>query len=51
MNDTEVRPGRWMSQAIEAALKAVVYAEVQNDKAIILAWLKDNQLIPSVNDQ
>lgn len=51
MNATATKPGRWMSEAMEAALQAVVYAEIQNDKEEILTWLIEKNLIPGLNDE
>lgn len=49
MDLTAVRPGKWMSEAIEAVLKAVVYKELSNDRESIIAWVKGKDLIPDLN--
>src|SRR5699024_7941999 len=51
MNATATKPGRWMSEAMEAALQAVVYAEIQNDKEEILTWLIEKNLIPGLDNK
>lgn len=46
MQLTTVRPGKWMSEAINAALKAVVLNHLPNDKEVVLSWLTEQQYIP-----
>lgn len=48
MQETTTRPGRWMSEALEVALKAVVYSKLPNETDAILTWLKEKQMIPGV---
>lgn len=50
MQETQTRPGRWMSEALEAALKAVIYKEIPNDTKRIMQWLKENQCIPGIEE-
>lgn len=51
MRLTDVRPGKWMSDAINAALKAVVYKELPNDKDAIINWVKEERLIPGLDHE
>lgn len=46
MQETSVKPGKWMGEAMEAALKAVVYREIANEKEQIIQWLWEKTLIP-----
>ena len=46
MNVTSVRPGEWMSPAIDEALRAVVENRVKNEKEDILQWLNEKNSIP-----
>lgn len=39
-----------MSEALEAALKAVIYKEIPNDTKRIMQWLKENQCIPGIEE-
>ena len=48
MQETDVRPGKWMSEALEKALKAVLYKNLPNEKEAIIHWLKENNCIPGV---
>ncbi len=50
MKETTVRPGKWMSEALESALKAVIYRKIDNEKQTIILWLKENNFIPGLND-
>ena len=50
MKKTTVKPGKWMSEALEAALKAVVYGDVKNEKEEILNWLDTENKIPYLKD-
>lgn len=50
MKETTVRPGKWMSEALESALKAVIYQKINNEKQTIILWLKENNYIPGLND-
>lgn len=50
MKETTVRPGKWMSEALESALKAVIYQKIDNEKQTIILWLKENNYIPGLND-
>ena len=50
MKETTVRPGKWMSEALESALKAVIYRKIDNEKQTIILWLKENNYIPGLND-
>ena len=50
MKETTVRPGKWMSEALESALKAVIYQNINNEKQTIILWLKENNFIPGLND-
>ena len=50
MKETTVRPGKWMSEALESALKAVIYQKINNEKQTIILWLKENNFIPGLND-
>lgn len=50
MTLTNERPGKWMSEALDAALQAVVYKELKNDKEDIIHWIKRKELIPGSND-
>jgi tRNA nucleotidyltransferase (CCA-adding enzyme) len=51
MQETPVKPGQWMGEAIRTALEAVVYAKIPNDKSAIIAWLNENQKIPALNEE
>lgn len=46
MQHTSEKPGKWMSEAIEASLKAVVYNELDNEKEAIIQWLNQERKIP-----
>src|SRR5690625_392094 len=48
MQETSIKPGKWMGEAMEAALKAVVYSKISNKKEIIIQWLWEQGLIPKV---
>lgn len=48
MQITEVRPGKWMSEALDSALKSVIYEETKNEEEEIILWLTENNLIPGV---
>ena len=48
MKETTVRPGKWMSEALESALKAVIYRKIDNEKQTIILWLKENNFIPGL---
>lgn len=50
IKETTVRPGKWMSEALESALKAVIYQKINNEKQTIILWLKENNFIPGLND-
>ena len=50
MKETSVRPGLWMSQAIDEALRAVVEKRVNNEKEEILQWLNEKNCIPYTNE-
>lgn len=50
MQRTSEKPGKWMSEAIEASLKAVVYNEINNEKEAIIQWLDKENKIPYQND-
>ena len=50
MKETTVRPGKWMSEALESALKAVIYRKIDNEKQTIILWLQENNFIPGLND-
>ncbi len=49
MQETKTRPGRWMGEALEKALKAVIYKEIPNEKEAIVHWLKEKQCIPGID--
>ena len=51
MKKTTKKPGKWISEALESALKAVVYKEIPNEKESILNWLDTENKIPYVNDR
>lgn len=46
MQATSKNPGRWMGQAIDCSLQAVVYGEIENKKEYILMWLEEKNRIP-----
>ncbi len=46
MKESKVKPGPWMSEAMDKALRAVIYEEVANEKVAILTWLKEQNLLP-----
>ena len=46
MKKTTKKPGKWMSEALDTALKAVVNGDVQNEKEAILQWLDTENKIP-----
>lgn len=46
MSLTSKRPGKWMADAMENALKEVVYGHIVNDKEAIINWLLNNNYIP-----
>lgn len=48
MQTTDTRPGKWMSEALDNALKAVIYKDIKNEKETIILWLKENNYIPGV---
>lgn len=50
MRATTMRPGEWMSTAIDDALKAVVNNEINNTTEEILRWLDKKNSIPYSND-
>ena len=50
MQRTSEKPGKWMSEAIEASLKAVVYNKINNEKEAIIQWLDKENKIPYQND-
>lgn len=47
MKMTNVRADRWLGEAIDAALEAVVYEEVENDPEEIIEWLLKEKKIPA----
>src|SRR5699024_1124438 len=51
MQETNEKPGPWMSNALEAALKAVIYGEVKNEVKSIIRWLNKESKIPYFNDE
>ena len=50
MTLTTEKPGKWMSVALDDALKAVVYKELNNDKNDIIEWIQEKKLIPGFNE-
>lgn len=50
MKATSTRPGKWMSEAMDQSLQEVVYGRISNDKSIIMEWLKDQSLIPGLDN-
>lgn len=50
MSLTTVRPGKWMSDALNEVLQAVIYKELENSKEEILNWLKVKKLIPVLDE-
>lgn len=46
MQESSSKPGPWLGQALDLALKAVVYKEVSNEKEEIIRYLKENKKIP-----
>ena len=50
MKKTTKKPGKWMSEALDTALKAVVNGDVQNEKEAILQWLDTENKIPYIKD-
>ena len=50
MKKTTKKPGKWMSEALDTALKVVVNGDVQNEKEAILQWLDTENKIPYIKD-
>lgn len=50
MTLTSDRPGKWMSVALNEALRAVIYERLKNDKEEIIKWVKVRKLIPGLEE-
>lgn len=50
MHLTSKRPGKWMSEALDKVLQAVIYQKLDNDKSTIIKWVKANHLIPGLEE-
>lgn len=49
MKETDVRPGPWIKEALEFALKKVIYKKIENNNKEIIDYLHEYEYIPRHN--